>query len=69
MAKPTPTADKLKEDVSNLMQGYTRILKLCYDALAPEATPAKRKEVRDALKTYLEERGDGDGMAKPKSGS
>lgn len=62
----TDTATQLKEDVSKLMGSYTKLLELCYEALAPEATARQRSELRGALKTYLEQTDDG--MAKPKSG-
>ena len=62
----TETATKLKSDVDSLMTSYTKLLRMCYDALAPEATARQRSELRGALKTYLEQ--SDDGMAKPKSG-
>lgn len=63
----TETATKLKSDVDSLMGSYTKLLRMCYDALAPEATARQRSELRGALKTYLEQTDDG--MAKSKSGS
>lgn len=63
----TETATKLKDDVSSLMDSYNKLLQMCYDALAPEATQRTRNEMRAALKPYLE--GRNDGMAKPDAGS
>ena len=50
----TETATQLKDDVSKLMDSYTRLLKQCYEALAPEATARQRSELRNALKTFID---------------
>lgn len=50
----TETATQLKEDIGSLMASYLKLIEMCYEALAPEATQRQRTEVRSALKSFID---------------
>lgn len=43
----------MTDDFDALMQRITQLLRLCHDALAPTATERQRREVREALASWL----------------
>lgn len=47
------TATNLSSNIQEMVDKYTQIIQLCYDALAPGKSPKERNELREALGQYL----------------
>lgn len=47
------TATNLSSNIQEMVDKYTQIIQLCYEALAPGKTQQERNELREALGQYL----------------
>ncbi len=50
------TTNKLADDFDKLTDSYTRMFRMCFDALNPTTPIRRRNEVRDALAAYLDDK-------------